>query len=264
MDLNLKNKIALITGSSVGIGKAVAEQFAKEGVDLIMCSRNKNNIEKVANELQTKYSIKAKGLSIDLTNKKSFNILDNFIMDEFGGVDILINNAGTGTNETIMEAKDEKWQYFWDLHVMATVRTTKIVVPYMVKKGGGSIIQSASICASQPLWYEPIYNVTKAALVMLGKNMANELIGKNIRVNTINAGLILTPDWIKTAKELTKDKEITWKDYIDSIANENAPIKRFGSPDELAKFYVFLSSECASYCVGATYYIDGGMLKVIK
>ena len=202
MDLNLKNKIALITGSSVGIGKAVAEQFAKEGVDLIMCSRNKNNIEKVANELQTKYSIKAKGLSIDLTNKKSFNILDNFIMDEFGGVDILINNAGTGTNETIMEAKDEKWQYFWDLHVMATVRTTKIVVPYMVKKGGGSIIQSASICASQPLWYEPIYNVTKAALVMLGKNMANELIGKNIRVNTINAGLILTPDWIKTAKEL--------------------------------------------------------------
>ena len=80
MDLNLKNKIALITGSSVGIGKAVAEQFAKEGVDLIMCSRNKNNIEKVANELQTKYSIKAKGLSIDLTNKKSFNILYNFIM----------------------------------------------------------------------------------------------------------------------------------------------------------------------------------------
>ena len=154
---------------------------------------------------------RAKVLSIDLTNKKSFNILDNFIMDEFGGVDILINNAGTGTNETIMEAKDEKWQYFWDLHVMATVRTTKIVVPYMVKKGGGSIIQSASICASQPLWYEPIYNVTKAALVMLGKNMANELIGKNIRVNTINAGLILTPDWIKTAKELTKDKEITWK-----------------------------------------------------
>ena len=147
---------------------------------------------------------------------------------------------------------------------MATVRTTKIVVPYMVKKGGGSIIQSASICASQPLWYEPIYNVTKAALVMLGKNMANELIGKNIRVNTINAGLILTPDWIKTAKELTKDKEITWKDYINSIADENAPIGRFGSPDELAKFYVFLSSECASYCVGSTYYIDGGMLKVIK
>jgi len=264
MDLNLKNKIALITGSSVGIGEAVAEQFAKEGVDLILCSRNKNNIEKVANELQIKYSIKAKGLSIDLTNKKSFNILDNFIMDEFGGVDILINNAGTGTNETIMEAEDEKWQYYWDLHVMATVRTTKIVVPYMVKKGGGSIIQSASICASQPLWYEPIYNVTKAALVMLGKNMSNELIGKNIRVNTINAGLILTPDWIKTAKELTKDKEITWEDYINSIANENAPIKRFGSPDELAKFYVFLSSECASYCVGSTYYIDGGMLKVIK
>ena len=111
MDLNLKNKIALITGSSVGIGEAVAEQFAKEGVDLILCSRNKNNIEKVANELQIKYSIKAKGLSIDLTNKKSFNILDNFIMDEFGGVDILINNAGTGTNETIMEAEDEKWQY---------------------------------------------------------------------------------------------------------------------------------------------------------
>jgi NAD(P)-dependent dehydrogenase (short-subunit alcohol dehydrogenase family) len=125
------------------------------------------------------------------------------------------------------------------------------------------IIHNASICAKQPLWYEPIYNTTKAALVMFSKCLANEVIKENIRVNTISPGLIKTPDWIKTATLLTKDKDMTPEEYLDQIARENAPIERFASPEELANFFVFLCSPCASYCVGSTYYVDGGWLKVV-
>ena len=121
----------------------------------------------------------------------------------YGGADILINNAGTGSNETILDAADEKWQYYWDLHVMAAVRLARGLAPSMKRRGGGVILNNASICAKQPLYYEPIYNTTKAALVMLSKCMANEFIKDNIRVNCVNPGLVLTPDWIKTATQLT-------------------------------------------------------------
>ena len=132
----------------------------------------------------------------------------------FGGADILINNAGSGSNETIMEAPDEKWQHYWDLHVMAAVRLARGIVPGMKRRGGGVILHNASICATQPLWYEPIYNVTKSALMMFSKTLANEVIKDNIRVNTVNAGLTLTPDWIKTAKQLTADTGGDWEGYI--------------------------------------------------
>ena len=135
--------------------------------------------------------------------------------EDFGGADILINNAGTGSNETIMEAPDEKWQAYWDLHVMAAVRLARGLVPGMRRRGGGVILHNASICAVQPLWYEPIYNVTKAALMMFSKTLADEVIEDNIRVNCINPGLVLTPDWVKTAKQLTADNGGDWQGYLD-------------------------------------------------
>jgi NAD(P)-dependent dehydrogenase (short-subunit alcohol dehydrogenase family) len=177
-----------------------------------------------------------------------------------GGVDILVNNAGTGSNETILEASDDKWLHYWNLHVMAAVRLARGLAPMMAARGGGAILNNASICAVQPLWYEPIYNVTKTALMMLSKNLANELIPMNIRVNAVNPGLIRTPDWEKTARELAGDG---WEGYLQSVADEHAPIKRFGSVDELADFFVFLCSDRASYCVGASYFVDGGMLRTI-
>jgi NAD(P)-dependent dehydrogenase (short-subunit alcohol dehydrogenase family) len=133
----------------------------------------------------------------------------------------------------------------------------------MRKRGGGVILNNASICASQPLWYEPIYNTTKAALVMASKTMSTEFIKDGIRVNAVNCGFVLTPDWIKTATQLTAGTGRDWKSYIDDLARENAPIGRFASPEEVADFFVFLSSARASYSVGSTYFIDGGMLKSI-
>lgn len=263
MDLGLKEKIAVITGGSVGIGLAVAEALAAEGVHLVICARQENRSSEVARMLIQKFGVRALAIPADVSQGEDIKRICHEVEDEFGRIDILINNAGTGSEEKIMSAPDERWQYYWDLHVMAAVRLSRGLVPLMRKNGGGVILNNASICASQPLGYEPIYNTTKAALVMFSKCLANELISENIRVNVINPGLVMTPDWQKTAKILTQNKDITWEEYLDNIAKENAPIGRFASPEEIASLFVFLCSDKASYCVGSTYYIDGGWLKVI-
>jgi len=264
MDLELKGKRAVITGGSVGIGLAVAHALAAEGVDVALLARDKDRVEREAREVARRHGVRALGISADVSRKADIDAAVSRIASELDGVDILINNAGTGTSETIMEAPDEKWQYFWDLHVMAAVRCARSIVPLMRKRGGGVILNTASICAKQPLGYEPIYNTTKAALVMFSKCLANELIKDNIRVNAVNPGLILTPDWKKTAGILTKGTGTTVDQYLDKIAKDNAPIGRFATPEELAHFYVFLCSPRSSYCVGSSYYVDGGWLKTVE
>ena len=263
MDLGLKNKVALITGGSVGIGLAIAHGLASEGAQIVICARGGERVKKESEQLKQKYGVDSMGVKTDVTNPEDINELVNVVTEIFGGIDILINNAGTGSEETILGAEDERWQYYWDLHVMAAVRLSRSLAPVMAERGGGVILNNASICATQPLYYEPIYNTTKAALVMFSKCLANELIPLNIRVNTVNPGLVLTPDWVKTAKLLTADQDMSWDAYLDKIAKDNAPIGRFASPEEIANFFVFLCSERASYSVGSTYYIDGGWLNVI-
>jgi 3-oxoacyl-[acyl-carrier protein] reductase len=201
MDLNLRDKVAVITGGTVGIGLAVAEGLAAEGANLVLVGRNKER------------------------------------------------------------ADDAKWQYYWDLHVMAAVRLARGLVPAMKRRGGGVVLHNASICAVQPLWYEPIYNTTKAALMMFSKTLANEVVGDNIRVNTINPGLVLTPDWIKTARQIAG--EDGWQAHLQGVADEAGGMKRFATPQELANFFVFMCSDKASYSTGSTYFVDGGWLKTV-
>jgi NAD(P)-dependent dehydrogenase (short-subunit alcohol dehydrogenase family) len=263
MDLQLKDKVAVITGGSVGIGLAVAEELASEGVHLALIARGGERAAERAAEIQAKHGVKAIGIGADVSRAEDVTRALAEIDAAFGGADILISNAGTGSNETVMNAPDEKWQYFWDLHVMAAVRMSRGLIPLMRQRGGGVILMNASICAKQPLGYEPIYNVTKAALMMFSKCLSNEVVGDNIRVNCINPGLILTPDWVKTATQLTAGTDSNAEAYLDDIAKKNAPIGRFGSPEELAHFFVFMCSPLSSYCVGSTYYVDGGWLNVV-
>ncbi len=263
MDMGLKNKVAVITGGSVGIGLAVAEALAAEGANLLLCARDEARVVEKAREIAERCGVKAVGVAADVSKAADCDRVAARAAKEFGGVDILINNAGTGSNEKIMTAPDEKWQYYWDLHVMAAVRLSRGLVPLMRKRGGGVILNNASICAKQPLDYEPIYNVTKAALMMFSKNLSEELIGDNIRVNCINPGLILTPDWVKTATQLTAGTGRTAEQYLDEIAKKNAPIGRFASPEELAHFFVFMCSDKSTYCTGSTYYVDGGWLHAV-
>jgi NAD(P)-dependent dehydrogenase (short-subunit alcohol dehydrogenase family) len=263
MELGLRNKVAVITGGSVGIGRAVAEGLAAEGVNLVLAARDGARLADTAAVIMERFKLRAIPVACNVATAEGCAALVTAADENFGGADILINNAGTGSNETIMEAPDAKWQAYWDLHVMAAVRLARGLAPTMRRRGGGVILHNASICAAQPLWYEPIYNVTKAALVMFSKSLATELVKDNIRVNTVNPGLILTPDWIKTAKQLTADKGGDWEAYLQGVAREHAPIGRFATPEELAHFFVFLCSDRASYSVGATYFVDGGMLKTI-
>ncbi len=262
MDLELRDKVAVVTGGSVGIGLAVARGLAAEGAHLALCARQEQRLAQVAQEIRDQYGVRVLAVAADVAVVHDVDRLVEAVVAEYGGVDILVNNAGTGSEETILEAPDERWQSYWDLHVMAAVRLARGLAPSMRGRGGGVILHNASICATQPLGYEPIYNVTKAALVMFSKCLANELIGDNIRVNAVNPGLVMTPDWQKTAEVLTEGTDTSWQEYLQKVADDNAPIGRFATPEEIANLFVFLCSTKAGYCVGSTYYIDGGWLKV--
>jgi NAD(P)-dependent dehydrogenase (short-subunit alcohol dehydrogenase family) len=259
LNLELEGKVAVVTGASVGIGLAVSRGFAAEGANVVMAARGAERLAEEAARIASEFGVAAVPVACDVSTSDGCAQLVAKTTEAFGGADIIFNNAGTGSNEKIIDAPDQKWDDYWNLHVMAAVRIVRGLVPSMRQRGGGVVLNNASICASQPLWYEPIYNTTKSALVMLSKNMANEFVGDNIRVNAINPGLVLTPDWIKTAKQLTADTGGDWQGYLQGVADENAPIRRFATPEELADFVVFLCSPRASYSVGSTYFVDGGM-----
>lgn len=259
MDLELKGKLAVITGGSRGIGLGIARAFAREGADVLITARTRTAVEDAAKEIANEYGIRAEAVASDVSSAEGCDAIIARAA-QMGGADIFVSNAGTGSNETVAEAPDEKWQDFWDLHVMAAVRLSRGLANQMEAKGGGAMLMNASICAVQPLWYEPIYNTTKAALLMFGKCLSTEMIKRNVRVNTVNPGLIRTPDWENTAREL---KGADWEAYLQEVADEHADIKRFGSVEELADFCVFLCSPRASYSVGSAYHVDGGMLKTV-
>jgi NAD(P)-dependent dehydrogenase (short-subunit alcohol dehydrogenase family) len=264
VDLNLRNKVAVITGGSIGIGLAVGQGLAREGVHVVLCARDEARVNAQAKQITMECGVKALGLKADVTNVEDILRVVAEVKKMFGGADILFNNAGTGTDETIMNAPDSKWQHYWDLHVMAAIRLARELIPTMQQRGGGVILNNASICAKQPIYREPIYNVTKAALVMFSKCLANEVIKDNIRVNCINPGLIQTEPWEQWAKQAVADNGQSWEDHLTQVAKELTPIGRFATPEELADFIVFMCSDRASYCVGSTYYVDGGWLNVVS
>ncbi|MGD1831981.1 MAG: SDR family NAD(P)-dependent oxidoreductase [Sphaerochaetaceae bacterium] len=266
MDLNLKDKVVLITGGSIGIGRAVAQKFLEEESNVIICARNMERLEKSVKELKDLTgNAHIYGKQCDVTKLEDLELLISFVTEKFNRLDILINNAGTGSEEKCITASDEQWYHYWDLHVMSAIRLCRLSVPLMQKnKEESVIINTTSMCATQPLDYEPIYNTTKAALNMYTKCLAEELIKKNIRVNSIAPGLVQTPDWEKTASILSKQQNISMKTYFDNIAKDLAPIGRFASAEEIADFYVFICSSLASYCVGANFHVDGGAIKVLN
>lgn len=186
MDLQLSGKVAVITGGSAGIGLAIARGLAAEGAHVALCARDAARLTAAADQIRDEFGVRATAVPADLSAPDAADRLAAAVTSEFGGADLLINNAGTGSEEKILTAPDERWQAYWDLHVMAAVRLARALAPGMKARGGGVILHNASICATQPLGYEPIYNVTKAALVMFSKCLANELIGDNIRVNAVN------------------------------------------------------------------------------
>jgi NAD(P)-dependent dehydrogenase (short-subunit alcohol dehydrogenase family) len=264
MELELRGKVAVITGGSSGIGQAIARRLAEEGVHVALCARDAEKLDAAVREVGEKHSVRAIGVVADVSREEEIRRLAEQVREVFGAADILINNAGMGSNETILDAPDSRWQYYWDLQVMAAVRLSRHFVPLMRERGGGVILHNASICASQPMGHEPIYNVTKAALVMFSKCLANEVASYNIRVNAVNPGLVLTAPWLEWAESQVEQKGGNAEEHLAAVAKEKAPLGRFASPEEIANLFVFLCSTRAGYCTGSTYYIDGGWLRVVK
>ena len=259
----LKGKVAVITGGSVGIGLAVAEELASEGVHLALIARGGERAAERAAEIQAKHGVKAIGIGADVSRAEDVTRALAEIEAAFGGVDILISNAGHRHQRDRHERAGREVAVLLGPARDGGGADVARADPVDAPARGGVILMNASICAKQPLGYEPIYNVTKAGLMMFSKCLSNEVIGDNIRVNCINPGLILTPDWVKTATALTAGTDSNAEAYLDDIAKKNAPIGRFGSPEELAHFFVFMCSPLSSYCVGSTYYVDGGWLNVV-
>ncbi|GHT85502.1 short-chain dehydrogenase [Spirochaetia bacterium] len=268
MDLELADKNILITGGSNGIGYALADAFLAEKANVIICARRADHLENAAGELRKKYPAgKLYARPCDVTKPDQLEALAKYA-DELGGVDVLINHAGGGTDETVMNAPDEKWYYNWDLHLMSAVRLSRMVHDGMKKRaaknGEAVIINTTSKCATQPLYYEPIYNVTKAALNMFSKCLSDEFAKDKIRVLAIAPSMVLTPDWYKTSAKKSAEEGITQQEFLDNMAQKSAAIGRFASPEEVANLYLFLASPKAGYCLGSAFHIDGGAIKSIN
>ena len=244
VDLGLAGKNAVVTGGSRGIGRAIALEFAKEGANISVCARGQEALEKTRAELE-RHGVGVHAESCDVANVQSLTrFLDNSHA-ALGGVDILINNpSGFGLGDD-----EDSWNAGWSVDLMASVRATQRVVPWMEARSGGAIIHISSISGLES-GSPPAYAAVKAALVSHSKTLAEELAPKGIRVNCVAPGSIEFPGgfWGQVKSD---NREL----YDRTLAR--IPFGRMGTPEEVAAAVVFLASERASWISGATLLVDG-------
>jgi 3-oxoacyl-[acyl-carrier protein] reductase len=251
VDLRLTDKVAIVTGSSRGIGKAIAAGLAAEGCRVTVCARDADALERAAVELR---GAGAKVLAVVADVGKPED--DVRVVAEtaraFGRIDILVNNVGGARAAgPFLETADTAWQTALDLNLMAAVRCGRLVVPEMQKVGGGAIINISSIWGREA-GGTATYNAVKAAEISLAKSLARELAPLNIRVNSVAPGSIFFTggSW---DRRMQADPE-----GISAFMKREIPSGRFGKPEEVADVVVFLSSERASWVTGACIPVDGG------
>jgi 3-oxoacyl-[acyl-carrier protein] reductase len=201
MDLGLKDKVAIVTGSSRGIGRSIALGLADEGCKLVLCARGEEKLEETAKEIREK-GVDVLPITADVVKKEGTNKVVDHAMKSFDRIDILVNNVGGSEKKSFVDHTDEDWQAIIDMNLFAAIRMSRLVLPRMEERGGGSIIMISSIWGRE-LGGPSSYNATKAALIGLSKNLANELAPKGVRVNTVAPGSILFPGggWDRRQKE---------------------------------------------------------------
>ncbi|WP_108814125.1 MULTISPECIES: SDR family NAD(P)-dependent oxidoreductase [Roseobacteraceae] len=261
MDLGLKDKLVLVTGSGSGIGKATAKTYLQEGARLIVHGLTEAEVTACVNDLSSLGDVT--GIAADLSKSEDATALAEFAKAQ-GDVDILVNNVGIFSVKPFEELTDEDWLHYFNINVLSAVRMSRIFLPAMLKRGEGSVINMASEAAVKPLPQMVHYSVTKTAMLGLTRGMAELTKGTKVRVNSILPG----PTWTEGVEAYFDGLADQKGEPLDTIVNNyfksdepTSLIQRFVQPDEVARMIVTISASTASN--GAAHRIEGGIVRNI-
>jgi 3-oxoacyl-[acyl-carrier protein] reductase len=260
MDLEISKRAAIVTGSSQGIGKAIAFGLAKEGAKVAICARNEGLLKKTAKAIASSTGTKILPVQADLTNKEDIKSMVKTTVERFGKVDILVNNTGGPPSALFVETSDEDWRRTVDSLLMSVINCCREVIPFMKEHKWGRIVNMTSFAVKQPAERLILSNSIRAAVLGLTKTLSNELAEYNILVNAVCPGWTLTKRVEELAKSTAEKTGKTHEAVVAEWAN-NIPLKRLAKPEEIANLVVFLASERASYITGAVMQVDGGFIK---
>ena len=242
-----ENKVALITGGTRGIGKAIAKKFAENGYNLVINYVSENtNLEKLKNDINSKNEILF--VRANVGDFESSEELVKQAVEKFGKIDVLVNNAGITRDNLIMRMKEEDFDNVINTNLKGTFNVTKNVVPYMMKKRSGKIVNVSSVVGVSGNAGQCNYAASKAGIIGFTKSIAKELASRNILANCVAPGFIDT------------DMTEVLSDSVKENINNQIPLKRMGTAEEIAKAVYFLAGEDNTYITGQVLSIDGGML----
>lgn len=256
--MNLKGKVALITGGGTGIGTAIAERFVADGAKVCITGRRKELLDEVARSLPSGTVAVCTGDVSKLEDAR--RMVESTV--EFGGrIDVLVNNAGIDPGGTIVDVDPEVWKQVIDINLTGPFFMMKAAIPRMIEIGGGSIINIASLAGTRCLPGMPAYCSSKAGLIMLTQQAAVDYGPKNIRSNVVCPGGVRTP-MVEESLGGLKKRLNTDLEGVFNFVSQNTPLRRFANPPEMAGICSFLASDDASYLTGAVLLVDGGVAPV--
>ena len=262
VDLGLRDKVAVVAASSKGLGRAVAEQFAREGARVVMCSRDEAAIRRAAEGIRESTGAEVHWTVADVGTASGCDRLVRAAVDSYGTVDVLVSNAGGPPPGRFDDLDDAAWLKAVDVTLFSSVRLTRLVLPVMRQRGGGAIVYMTSTTVRQPTQYLNLIlsNSLRAAVQGMAKTLSSDLAHDGIRVNCVQPGRIYT-ERIEQLDSDTARRQNTTPDAIRAHYERNViPMGRYGRPEEFAAAVVFLASARASYITGTSLQVDGGML----
>lgn len=247
-DLGLSNKIALITGGTRGLGRAIAEKLAEEKVTVVITGTNEDRAKQVANEISLTYNIETLGLKHDVSSEESTKEVVKAIVEKFKRIDILVNNAGITNDGLMMTMKKENWDNVLSVNLTGAFNCTKFVSKQMLKQKSGRIVNITSVVGITGNVGQANYSASKAGLIGFTKTVAKELAERGITVNAIAPGYIST------------DMTSTLSDKVTEEMLSKIPMKAYGKPEAVANSVLFLASNLSEYITGQVINVDGGMV----